>query len=81
MVGTLIDTLHELLAGLEKPSAAVWEKGGAHILAEPGPGCKPLTEEWSVVVVFVYSLQAIEDSGVNLPILSSLKLDSALGAS
>ena len=53
MVWTLIDTLHELLAGLEKPSAAIWGKGGAHILAEPSPGRKLLTEEWSVVVVFV----------------------------
>ena len=49
------------------------------ILAKPGPGCKTLAEEWSIVVVFIYRVQAIEDSGVNLPILSSLELDSASG--
>ena len=52
-----------------------------HKLAKPGPGCKALTENWAIVLVFVYSFQAIEDSVINLPILSGLELDSMLGAS
>ena len=52
-----------------------------HKLAKPGPGCKALMEDWAIVLVFVYSFQAIEDSVINLPILSGLKLDSMSGAS
>lgn len=55
-------------------------RGEIHILAKSSPGCEMLAEEGSIVLVFVDSLQGIEDRNVSLPILFSIELGGASDA-
>ena len=51
------------------------ERMGMNILAKPGPGREALTEEWSIIVIFVYGFHLANNGPTDLSIFVCLELD------